>query len=176
MDTLMPFNKIVVGVDGSAEAEAALRWAVRLAAPLEAAIVAVHVVDVQPHPVWSLEAGMTLLPDVIEDGIRAERARRQQLLESGWTASPRKAGVWYRSVLVDGHAAEEIMRVAEAEHADVIVVGRCGHGSFTELVVGSVSHQLVHHAHTPVVVVPHAGGQRHHHRRPTSAWADVISV
>ena len=55
-------------------------------------------------------------------------------------------------VLVGGSAADAILDAAK--RADAVVVGSRGVGGFRGLVLGSVSHQVAHHARCPVVVVP----------------------
>ena len=53
----------------------------------------------------------------------------------------------------EGQPAEALLR--EARNAALIVVSNRGRGGFKSLLLGSVSHQVVHHAPCPVVVVPH---------------------
>jgi nucleotide-binding universal stress UspA family protein len=53
---------------------------------------------------------------------------------------------------VTGLPAGEILRAGE--HADMIVVGSRGAGGFMKLLLGSVSSQVAHHAHCPVVIIP----------------------
>jgi nucleotide-binding universal stress UspA family protein len=65
------------------------------------------------------------------------------------------ARVRYRAELIAG-GPKALIEFAGSEEADVIVVGRRGRGGFAELVLGSLSHHLVHHSHTPVIVVPSA--------------------
>jgi nucleotide-binding universal stress UspA family protein len=53
-----------------------------------------------------------------------------------------------------GQPAEEL--VMASRNADLLVVGSRGTGGFTRLLLGSVSSQVVHHAASPVVVIPAA--------------------
>lgn len=50
--------------------------------------------------------------------------------------------------------APTLIAIANQVHADLIVTGSRGLGGFGELLLGSVSHQLVLHAQVPVVVIP----------------------
>ena len=52
-----------------------------------------------------------------------------------------------------GDTAEEILDVAEAEKADVLVLGRRGLGRVREVLLGSVSQKVLHHADCTVVIV-----------------------
>ena len=52
-----------------------------------------------------------------------------------------------------GHPAEEICKYADAQGIDLIVIGSRGRSAFTELLLGSVSSQVLHHATCPVTVV-----------------------
>lgn len=143
----MATRHIVVGLDGSPGSEAAARWCAEMAPLLDAEVVAVHAL---PPVVYMLPTTPGAIPPVYDDTVRQELTRALD----GWCAPLREADAEFRSEVVEGSPAEAIMRVADKVDADLIVVGRRGHGGFAELVLGSVPHQLSHHADRPVVVVP----------------------
>jgi nucleotide-binding universal stress UspA family protein len=62
-------------------------------------------------------------------------------------------GTEFEYELIAGSPAEAIARVAEVRDADEIVVGSRGFGAL-RATLGSVSHELLHHADRPVVVIP----------------------
>ena len=62
-------------------------------------------------------------------------------------------GVDVRTVEGHGDAADALVRQAEAEHADLIVVGTRGLNAAQRALMGSVSTKVVHHAHCDVLVV-----------------------
>ena len=143
----MTTRTIILGIDGSAGARAALKWAVEYAPPLDAEVIVVHSMDVtMPVPAPTIDAA----PFVVDDELRGDM--RGALHD--WCAPLRDAGVPYRAELYEGNATGAITRLAKETGADLIVVGRRGHGGFAELVLGSVPHSLSHHASVPVVIVP----------------------
>ncbi len=58
------------------------------------------------------------------------------------------------SRVVEGHAGSALLE--QAKGAVLIVVGSRGRSDFAGILLGSVSHQVLHHASCPVTVVPHA--------------------
>ena len=68
----------------------------------------------------------------------------QILIKAGFTAEP---------VCRLGNPAEEIMKVASKQHADLIVMGNKGLGAIDRILLGSVSTRVVQYANCPVLVV-----------------------
>ena len=138
--------KIVVGVDGSEHAKYALQWAARMAKGTDSEVVAVYAII---PPVY-FDTGYAAMPVQYDEDWRAEMKRQ---LEGEWTKPLADAGVKFRTTMQDGRAAGVIAAVADAEDADVLIVGRRGRGGVAELVLGSVSHELVLQSKRPILVI-----------------------
>jgi nucleotide-binding universal stress UspA family protein len=150
-------RRILVGIDGSEHAAAALVTAIRLARALGAEVVAVHAIP-PPAPA---EYGFDLFPAVPAELDPAWREEIHRQFEQEWCRPLEEAGVRYRALERDGWPAAVLREVAEAEDADLVVVGRRGRGRVTELLLGSVSHELSHTCRRPVLLVtgPRERGQ-----------------
>lgn len=135
---------IVVGVDGSQPAEAAIKFAAEEASLRSARLLAVCAWElpmvVSPMGAYPAESFQGF-QDSAESIAQAAIARVKEL----------QPNVVCEARAVEGQPAEVLLR--EAESADMIVVGSRGHGGFASLLLGSVSQQVVHHAPCPVVVV-----------------------
>lgn len=138
-------RKLVVGYDGSEAARRALVYASARVNGGKLFLVTAAV----PPPEWMGAPGWQRILD-------EERERAAELLEQAVAQLP--AGVDYTTELLEGPAAEAIVGVAEAREADEIVVGSRGLGR-VRAVLGSVSHDVLHLAHQPVVVVPVRAGE-----------------
>lgn len=133
---------VVVGVDGSSAGEAALGFAFDAAATRGVTLTAVHawhdsLFDVTLPPVLDSTA---LVVD--EQEVLAERL-------AGW--GEKYPEVIVERVVVRGRAGGVL--VEQSETAQLLVVGTRGRGDVESLVLGSVSHAVVHRAHCPVAVV-----------------------
>lgn len=135
-------NDIVVGVDGSASARAALRWAL---AQAERTGVRVRAVTA-----WEIPAYAGWMPTVPVEDLGAA-AGKMLAAVVGEALELEEPGVEVRESVLPGHPAQ--LLVDESAHAALLVVGSRGHGTFAGTLLGSVSQHCVQHAHCPVVVV-----------------------
>ena len=145
MDSTERSPTIVVGYDGSDTARAALLFAARQAGPTGRVFI-VHSYELPPD----------LLGSPNYDRILSERRDRgEAVLREVPLQSDALAGPQYETELIGGPPAEAIANVARVRGADEIVVGARGLGRVRAL-LGSVSHELLHVADRPVVVIPSA--------------------
>ncbi|MEV1147543.1 universal stress protein, partial [Micromonospora sp. NPDC049799] len=145
---------VVVGVDGSELSTEAVAFAFEEAAHRGAPLVAVHA-WLYPTPVGPGDI-LPLVYDLNDFGEQEERA----LAESVTGFTERYPDVPVRHRLVRGTPARVL--VEESEKAQLVVVGASGVGALGGLLLGSVSHAVLHHAHCPLAIV------RHHRRTERS--------
>ncbi len=148
-------DSIVVGHDGSAQADRALATALDLAAALGAPVVVVRAWSIDTAPPGSLFQGGYAVPL-----LEVDHRVRDLLIEETRSIRERQSGValTYQGVL--GQPAEVLMAVSR--RARMLVVGSRGRGGFASLLLGSVSEQCVRHAACPVLVVRPSGSDTDH--------------
>ena len=142
MSTDDAIRTIVVGVDASEGAAAALRWAIAEARSTGAEVIAVHAHELHYS---SLRANYPL-----EAWATAER----QSFELVWCAPPTPAGVPCRKVFRIGHAGPVLADAVREFDVDLAVTGRRGLNTWPSWSSGASASTLVHRAGCPVVVVP----------------------
>ena len=133
---------ILVGHDGSRDAETAFEDALDLAALARARLSVVSVAS-PPEPPTEVET---------QAAIEAATAHYEKQFESLRRQAQERHVELSTHVLV-GHPADQILKTATAQHADLIVVGHRGRSAIREWVSGSTSRRVVSHANCPVLVV-----------------------
>jgi nucleotide-binding universal stress UspA family protein len=137
---------VVVGVDGSAASVAALRWAVRYGAATGApvwAVLAWH------YPTVAGLAPVGHAPEAVNKEVEAEE--KATLAEAIGKAAADTPGAHVEGKIRYGHPAQVL--IEESSHADLLVVGRRGHGGVRGMHLGSVSQHCVNAAECPVVII-----------------------
>ncbi|MDR9857442.1 universal stress protein [Paenibacillus sp. VCA1] len=138
------YNRILVPVDGSDHSRRALEAAANLIRNLKNVpdLAVLHVnpsISINEPPV-----GVDLEEHIREEG--------KKILVPA-TASLAKMGIDFETYTKTGDPASVICKTAEEQHADLIIMGSRGIGLMSELLIGSVSHSVVQHAHCPVMIV-----------------------
>jgi nucleotide-binding universal stress UspA family protein len=136
---------VVVGVDGSEESVAALRWAAEYSASTGAAVSALmawHFPTAAAVP--PVGTAPTSVRNEVEEHIKATLSEAIGKAQAG-------AGGSIDAVIRYGHPAQVL--IEESRSADLLVVGRKGRGGFVGMLLGSVSQHCVNAAECPVVVI-----------------------
>lgn len=156
------FQKILVAIDTSKISQQVFDQAVSLAKANNANLMLAHVLTEEelgsPMPILpSLE----YYPSVQERNIELYQQQREaltrqglELLRSRYTQAV-AAGVTTEHTLNNGIPGQTICKLARTWQADLIVMGRRGRSGLSELILGSVSNYVLHHAPCSVLIVQH---------------------
>ena len=140
------FEKVLLSIDQSPDSAKAVALACELAKVYGSQVLVVHgrdvpVVNPNPRPVAARVEHWETQDDA------------QQLVDTV-VAELQGAGVHVRGQVLpgQGHIGNKILKVADDEGADLIILGSRGMSRLEEVMIGSVSHKIVHAATCPVVL------------------------
>ena len=137
---------IVVGVDGSGHSRRALERAAAEAAAHGAPLIVLTI----HQAVRDVYGGVSHYQDDAALTDKAKEAAQAETDEVLGALSSRPASVAVTAV--HGLPVDELIKASQG--ADMLVLGRRGFGGFARLTMGSVTSQVAHHAHCPVLIVP----------------------
>jgi nucleotide-binding universal stress UspA family protein len=137
-------NAIVVGTDGSAGAEAAVKKVIDFARGSDATV---HVVCTYPGRSTLERIGLTAKTDPVDmRGVAADVVARDE-------RRFREAGFAVEKHVREGDPADTLIDIAHEQNADLIAVGARGHSALRRFALGSVSAKLSHHSPTSLLIV-----------------------
>jgi nucleotide-binding universal stress UspA family protein len=141
-------GSVIVGVDGSANSIAALKWAAHYAKSTDGVVHAVYVwsypiTAIAPAPIGGAAVPADLMTDAASEALAGFIAEAEL---------PDDIHVVH--VVREGSTSKVLLEHAKDADADILVVGARGHGGFTGLLLGSVANAVINHAPCPVAVIP----------------------
>jgi len=135
---------ILVATDFSAAADAAVEYAVALAAKLGAKLVVINAIAI---PVAGIpEVGLAFANGLMESIVSENQAALDKL-------AARYPGAAIKTIMNTGDPRDVIIHTADQVGATMIVVGTHGRRGLKRALLGSVAESVVRHAHCPVVAV-----------------------
>lgn len=138
------YDKIMIATDGSKQVEKAIEAAVQLAKITGARLYTVYVIA---------SAGYTPRnfgwQESLREILEAEAKKAVTFVEEAGKVS----GVKVEPVILEGHPADRIIKFAEQEDMDLIVMGTLGRTGLDRFLLGSIAENVVRHSKTPVMVV-----------------------
>jgi nucleotide-binding universal stress UspA family protein len=136
------FRHILVAYDGSPQSLSAFDYALGIAAAFGSELRVAAVVRL-PEPATRLE-----LHAVIEEGQEHFRGDFERL-----AARAGERGLALKTEVREGHPADQLLRAAEEQVTDLIVMGRRGRSAVGRWLLGSTSERVLRDAPCPVLVV-----------------------
>lgn len=145
------FRRILLASDGSEDACKATRAAVAMAQGFATSLTVLDVFDPSLYPLADVAEAN---PDDSINRMDLERyaAHEFEGIEKSARESAGEAEVYCDVQHRSGHAAKTIVAFADEQQSDLIVVGSRGMGGFAEMMLGSVSSYVAHHARCPVLI------------------------
>jgi nucleotide-binding universal stress UspA family protein len=153
----LQIKRILYATDLSENSSYAFYYAVNLARRFDAKIVILHAVE--PFPSYIKVFAATDV-EKIENKERRETIENiQNLLQEFCRRAEAQLGspclLLVSKILVRvGHPVEEILKIANEEECDTIILGSHGKGLLKQTLLGSVSHGVLHRSRKPVFVIP----------------------
>jgi len=138
------FSRILFAHDGGMLAERAMVYLEHVARVEEAEVTVLHVYA--PPQRYSAAEGYEALCEQFEE-------IAQEIVDDAVTALADR-GVTAHGLVLPGESAQVILETADREDSSLIVMGSRGPSSMADLVLGSVSLEVLRHARCPVLVVP----------------------
>ena len=147
-------RRIVVGFDGSANAQRAVEFVSRLQPPRGGQVTMFTAVDhmgLPSHALASREVGATVAAEVRR--VNAQRTARAKTDLARAEATLTRAGWRVRTTVTAGAPLHDLLSTVDSAGADLLVVGARGASGFRHLLVGSVAEGALNRCRVPVLMV-----------------------
>jgi nucleotide-binding universal stress UspA family protein len=140
------FRKILIATDGSEYTKKAIDHGIEIAINTGAKLNAIYVIDTRAYSSIPLSAPMEYTYSILrQEGDMALKYVSERA---------EAAGLEVEGIIAQGHPAEEIMKYAEENSIDLIVIGTLGKSGLERFLMGSVVDKVIRNSKIPVIAVP----------------------
>ena len=139
------YDRILVPTDGSPKGARVVAHALDIAAVHDASVHALHVVDTASYAGMPMEGSWEGVDKLLRSDARNAVTRIEEIAAA--------TSVDIETAVVDGSPSREIIRYAEENDCDLIVMGTHGRGGINRLLLGSVTEKVVRGASVPVLTM-----------------------
>jgi nucleotide-binding universal stress UspA family protein len=153
------FENILVPVDGSDHSLRALEAAIQVGKRFKGKLTLIHVYQVSVRPVVIPEPTTLTPPPVtvitsaeVSKVAEAAREAAMKILKDG-EEKAKAAGLDVEIMLKEGNASQEILKAVKEGNFDLVAMGARGISKLKEILVGSVSDDVIRNASCPVLIV-----------------------
>ena len=140
------FRKVLIATDGSEYTKKAVDYGIDLANNTGAKLHAIYVIDTRVYDSIPLSAPMDYAYSVLrqegDTAIKSVASRAEA------------AGLEVEGIIAQGHPADEIIKYAEKNSIDLIVMGTLGKSGLERFLMGSVADKVIRNSKIPVIAVP----------------------
>jgi nucleotide-binding universal stress UspA family protein len=146
------FKKIMIATDGSDCSRLAAEKGIELARLSGGTVYAVCVVSTTSLSMYMdylSSTGMNPYWELIYEGLKKQAQQAVDYIKG----LGEKKGIDVESIVLEGDPADELIRYAEENGMDIIVMGTLGRTGIERLLLGSVAGNVVRHSKVPVMVV-----------------------
>lgn len=142
------FKHLLVPVDGSSTSRQSIEKAIAIAEAFKSEVTVIYVID--PYAFTGVGTDFSYGQ---AEYLSAATAEANEAIEAAKKAF-QDHGISVTASIVEGHAIYRgILETAESVNADLLIMGSHGRRGLEKLVLGSVTAQVLSHAHLPVLVV-----------------------
>ncbi|ABE53204.1 universal stress protein [Methanococcoides burtonii] len=139
------YKKIMVATDGSEQNKKAISYGVEFAKLSGAKLYVVYVVDTAAFASIPMDAGWEMMYELLETEGKNASMQVEEFARS--------QGLELESTVLEGHPSNEIIKFAEENGIDMIVIGTLGKTGIDRFLLGSVAEKVTRNSKVPVLVV-----------------------
>jgi nucleotide-binding universal stress UspA family protein len=148
---IVDYKKIMIATDGSDCSKLATDKGIELARLSGGTVYVVHVISTAYlFPMYGdYFMGMNPYWETIHETLKKHGQQAVDYIKGFGEIN----GIKVESILLEGNPSEELIRYADEEKMDIVIMGTLGKTGLDRLLIGSVAGNLVRHSRVPVMVV-----------------------